>query len=62
MATNTPPSAEQRRRPTRKLKPEVAARLAAQRRQHELKDLYQTPIERLSPEDLARMKAAFLRG
>lgn len=62
MATNTPPSTTQGRRPTRRLKPEVAARLAAQRRQHDLKDLYQTPVEQLSPEDLARMKAAFLSG
>lgn len=49
-------------RPSRRLKPEVAARWAAQRRESELKNLYQTPVEKLSPEDIARMKAAFLRG
>lgn len=49
-------------RPTRRLKPEVAARWAAQRRETELQSLYQTPLEKLSPEDLARMKAAFFRG
>jgi len=36
--------------------------LAAQRRQAELQALYQTPVEKLSPDDIARMKAAFLRG
>ena len=49
-------------RPARRLKPEVAARWAARRRESDLRVLYQTPIEKLSPEEIARMKAAFLRG
>lgn len=50
------------RRSTRRLKPEVAARWAARREQEDLQVLYQTPVERLSPEEIARMKAAFLSG
>jgi hypothetical protein len=50
------------RRPSRRLKPEIAARWAAQRRETDLRALYQTPVEKLSPEEIARMKAAFLRG
>lgn len=46
----------------RKLKPEVAATLAARRRDAELRSLYETPVEQLSPNDLAKMKAAFFRG
>lgn len=49
-------------KPVRKLKPEVAARLAARRREAELRSLYETPVEQLSPSDLAKMKAAFFRG
>ena len=50
------------RRPSRRLKPEVAARWAARRRDSDLRVLYQTPVENLSPEEIARMKAAFLSG
>lgn len=50
------------RQSTRRLKPEVAARWAARREQEDLQALYQTPVERLSPEEIARMKAAFLSG
>ena len=49
-------------RPTRRLKPEVAAKWAAQRRESEIQNLYETPVEKLSPDDIARMKAAFFRG
>lgn len=62
MPAKTPRTASKSPRPTRRLKPEVAAKLAAQRRQAELQALYQTPVEKLSPDDIARMKAAFLRG
>lgn len=62
MATQIPRSASPTARPARRLKPEVAARLAAQRRETEIQSLYQTPLEKLSPEDIARMKAAFFRG
>lgn len=51
-----------RRRPVRRLKPEVAARHAARHRNEELEKLYETPVEKLSPEDLAKMKAAFFLG
>jgi hypothetical protein len=40
----------------------VAAKWAAQRRASELENLYQTPVEKLSPDEIARMKAAFFRG
>jgi hypothetical protein len=49
-------------RVSRRLKPEVAARLAARRRETELKRLYEQPVEELTPENIARMKAVFLRG
>lgn len=62
MAAQLPRSATPSPRPTRRLKPEVAAKWAAQRRESEIKNLYQTPVEKLSPDDLARMKAAFFRG
>lgn len=55
-------AANRPRRSTRRLKPEVAARWAARREQQDLQTLYQTPVERLSPEEIARMKAAFLNG
>lgn len=62
MQSQTSRSATQSPRPTRRLKPEIAAKWAAQRRQTELQDLYETPVEKLSPDEIARMKAAFLRG
>lgn len=55
-------SAGASRRTTRRLRPEVAAQWAARRREQELKSLYQTPVEELSPDDIAKMRAAFLRG
>lgn len=62
MPAQLPPSATHSSRPTRRLKPEVAAKWAAQRRASELENLYQTPVEKLSPDEIARMKAAFFRG
>jgi hypothetical protein len=46
----------------RRLKPEVAARHAARQRSEELQKLYEIPVEKLSPEDIAKMKAAFFLG
>jgi hypothetical protein len=62
MAAQLPRSAAPSPRPSRRVKPEVAAKWAAQRRESEIENLYQTPVEKLSPDDLARMKAAFFRG
>ena len=62
MAAQSPRSVSTSPRPTRRLKPEVAAKWAAQRKATEIESLYQTPVEKLSPDDLARMKAAFFRG
>jgi hypothetical protein len=47
------------RKTKRRLKPEVLAQQAAKRRNEELNKLYETPVEELSPEDIAKMKAAF---
>ncbi|HEX5726964.1 MAG TPA: hypothetical protein VFX98_15925 [Longimicrobiaceae bacterium] len=56
---SAPPSA---RKSARRLKPEIAAQLAARRREAQLQDLYSRPIEELSPEELAKMRAAFFIG
>lgn len=50
------------RRTTRRLKPEVVQRLVQRRRTEELERLYETPVDQLAPEEIARMRAAFLRG
>lgn len=47
---------------TRKLKPEVAAKFAAFRTTERIKELYERPVEELSPEEIAQMRAAFFRG
>lgn len=62
MPAQSPRSVSPTHRPTRRLKPEVAARWAAQRRESEIQNLYETPVEKLSPDDIARMKAAFFKG
>lgn len=46
---------------SRRLRPEVAAALLERRRQAQLNELYQKPVEELDPEELARMRAAFFR-
>lgn len=51
-----------RREKLRKLKPEIAAQLAVRRREAQLRTLYERPVEELSPEEIARMKAAFFRS
>ena len=49
-------------RPSRRLKPGVAAKMAAQTLGAEIRELYDRPVEDLSPEEIARMRAAFFRG
>jgi hypothetical protein len=46
----------------RRMRPEVVRQRAAQRRAQELQALFEAPVDELSPDDLARMKAAFLGG
>jgi hypothetical protein len=49
------------RKPSRRLRPEALAALAARQREAQLQELYQRPVEELEPEELKRMKAAFFR-
>ena len=49
-------------RPKRKLRPEIAARLSAKAVRSELANLYEKPPEELTPEELRKMKSAFLLG
>ena len=49
-------------KPTRRLKPGVAAKLAAEMAGAEIRKLYERPVEELAPEEIARMRAAFFRG
>lgn len=46
----------------RRLKPEVAERLLAERAESRLAQLYARRVDDLSPEELELMKANFLRG
>ena len=46
----------------RRLKPEVAAKMAAMKTAERLQSLYQRPVDDLSPEEIAQMRAAFFRG
>lgn len=50
------------KKPTRRLKPEVAAKLRTRRSEAPLEDLYEKPVTELSPQELALMRAAFFRG
>ena len=54
-----PPVAE---RPKRRLRPEVAARFTAKAVQTEIAELYSKPLADLTPEELRKMKSAFLLG
>ena len=47
---------------TRRLKPEIAAKFAAVRTAERIQELYARPVEQLSPEELAQMRAAFFKG
>ena len=53
------PAAE---RPKRKLRPDVAARFSAKAVQTEIAELYAKPLAELTPEELRKMKSAFLLG
>ena len=54
-----PPVAD---RPKRKLRPDVAARFTAKAVQTEIAELYAKPLADLTPEELRKMKSAFLLG
>jgi hypothetical protein len=49
-------------RPKRKLRPEVAARFTAKAVKSEIAGLYEKPLAELTPEELRKMKSAFLLG
>jgi hypothetical protein len=49
-------------RPKRKLRPDVAARFTAKAVKSELAELYAKPLADLTPEELRKMKSAFLLG
>lgn len=46
----------------RRLRPDVAARFAARAVQNEVAELYAKPLEELTPEEIRKMKSAFLLG
>jgi hypothetical protein len=50
------------KRPSRRLRPEVVAALAARKRQTELDELYQKPVQDLESDELARMRRAFFKS
>jgi len=50
------------RRTRRRLKPEIARRLAEQKHNAAVKALYERPAQDLTPEEIARLKSAFFRG
>ena len=50
------------RKTQRRLKPEIAAKLAARRTKVRLENLYEKSVEELSPEEMALMRAAFFRS
>jgi hypothetical protein len=50
------------RRTRRRLKPEIARRLAEQRRNTAIQALYERPAQELTPEEIARLKSAFFSG
>lgn len=49
-------------RPKRKLRPEIAARFSAKAVESQLAELYAKPLAELTPDELRKMKAAFLLG
>lgn len=49
-------------RPRRVLKREAAVTIAIRRRRSEVAELYDRPLEELSPEELKKMRTAFLFG
>ena len=46
----------------RRLRPDVAAKFAARAVQNEIAELYAKPLEELTPEEIRKMKSAFLLG
>ncbi|MBW3627668.1 MAG: hypothetical protein KY464_00090 [Gemmatimonadetes bacterium] len=49
-------------RPKRKLRPDVAARFTAKAVKSEIAELYAKPLADLTPDELRKMKSAFLLG
>lgn len=49
-------------RPKRKLRPDVAARFTARAVKSEVAELYAKPLAELTPDELRKMKSAFLLG
>ena len=56
------PCTVERERPKRKLRPEVAAKFTATAVRTHVADLYAKPLDELTPDELSKMKAAFLLG
>jgi hypothetical protein len=48
-----------RRKVARRLRPDVVRQRLAQQRASELEKLYETPVTKLSPDEIRKMKAAF---
>jgi hypothetical protein len=57
-----PSSGPPRARRPRRLRPEVAAELAARNRRAEMNVLYEKPVDELDPDELARMRREFFRS
>lgn len=49
-------------RPKRRLKPGVAAQLAARAARTQVKQLYSKPVQELTPEEIRQMKAVFFQS
>lgn len=61
METRTETPSRRPSRTRRRLKPEVAARMAHASRRG-VAELYEKPVEQLTPGEMARMKSAFFSG
>lgn len=59
---NTATSSLSDRRTKRRLKPEIASRLAARRRAAAIQSLYDRPAHELTPEEIAQLKSAFFNS
>ena len=62
MSVSDPGAPAPSRKAPRRLRPEVAAELAARKRQAQLDTLYDKPVQELEPDELAKMRRAFFRG
>lgn len=62
VSVTDPSSGPPRARRPRRLRPEVAAEVAARNRRAEMDVLYDKPVDELDPEELARMRRDFFRS